>query len=178
MKTAMLVFMMIVLAIGSIQTIAIDNIRIIEREKTPILSNQLIGTWKFISLVGKSSEGDVYHPYGENLFGMLMYDYKGYMSALLMNPDRPKFVSGDMMKGTPEELKAAFERFDAYCGTYIIDIEKSQITHNVQGSKFPNWVGTAQVRFFEISGDTMRITAPPILVGGVQWNFEAVLKRL
>ncbi len=178
MKTVMLVFMAIIFTAGSVQTITIDNTRIIEGETIPIPSNQLVGTWKFISLVGKSSEGKVYHPYGENLIGMLMYDSKGYMSALLMNPDRPKFASGDMMKGTPEELKAAFEGFDAYCGTYIIDAEKSQVTHNVQGSKFPNWVGTAQVRFFKISGDTLHIAAPPILAGDIQWKFKAVLVRL
>lgn len=178
MKIVLLIFIMIFFTVGAIQTDTIDGSRIIDGKKTPIQSIQLVGTWQFISLVGKSSEGEVYHPYGKNLFGMLMYDSKGYMSMLLMNPDRPKFASGDMMKGTLEEIKAAFEGFDAYCGTYIIDAEKSQVTHNLQGSKFPNWVGTAQVRFFEISGDTLRITAPPILAGGVQWSFEAVLVRL
>lgn len=147
-----------------------------EKKKNP--SNRLVGTWKFISLVGKSSEGGVYHPYGENLFGMLMYDPGGFMSVLLMNPDRPKFASGDMMKGTPDEIKSAFEGFDAYCGTYVLDEEKNTVTHNLQVSKFPNWVGTSQVRFYEISGDKLRITAPPILAGGVQWKFEAVAVRL
>ena len=141
-------------------------------------TNQLVGTWKFISLGGKSSKGDVFHPYGQNLFGRLMYDAKGNMSALLMNPDRPRFASGDMKKGTPEEIKAAFEGFDAYCGTYTVDREKRTVTHHVLGSKFPNWVGTDQLRFFKISGDTLRITAPPILAGGVQWDFEAVLVKL
>ncbi|MBN1221655.1 MAG: lipocalin-like domain-containing protein [Candidatus Aminicenantes bacterium] len=178
MKSAMLEFIMIIFIVGTVQTITADNTRIIENKKTPIPSNQLVGTWKYISLVGKSSEGEVYHPYGENLFGMLMYDSKGYMSMLLMNPDRPKFASGDMMKGTQAELKAAFEGFDAYCGTYIVDPEKARVIHNLHGSKFPNWVGTAQVRFFKISGDRLRITAPPILAGDVQWNFEAVLVRL
>lgn len=79
-------------------------------------SNQLVGTWKFITLVGRSSEGELYHPYGENLFGILMYDSKGYMSVLLMNPDRPKFVSGDMMKGTPKEIKNNPQVIAAYLG--------------------------------------------------------------
>ena len=177
MKTALLIFLMIIFTVGSVQTVTIDGSRNTGNEKTINPSNQLLGTWKFISLVGKSSEGSVYHPYGENLFGMLMYDSRGYMSVLLMEPDRPKFASGDMKKGTPEEIKSAFEGFDAYCGTYIIDEEKSRVTHNIRGSKFPNWVGTSQVRFFKISGDKLRLTAPPILVGGVQWNFEAVLVR-
>ncbi len=140
--------------------------------------NQLTGTWKFISLSGTSNEGDVLYPYGEHIYGMLMYDPGGYMSALLMDPERPGFVSGDMMNGTPDELKEAFEGFDAYCGTYTIDDQNSSVTHQVQGAKFPNWVGTDQVRFFKISNDTLNITAPPILAHGVEWTFEAVLVRL
>lgn len=149
-----------------------------EEEKPTMQNKMLVGTWRFISLVGRSSKGEVYYPYGENLFGRLMYDAKGHMSVLLMRPDRPKFASGDMMKGTPDEIKAAFEGFDAYCGTYEVDAEKGTVTHHVQGSKFPNWVGTDQVRFFEVSGDQLRITAPPILAGDVRWEFEAVLTAL
>ena len=141
-------------------------------------ANQLTGTWKYISLSGKSTEGDILYPYGEQLFGLLIYDPGGYMSALLMHPDRPGFESGDMMKGTPEELKAAFEGFDAYCGTYTINDENASVTHHVHGAKFPNWVGADQVRFYNISGDTLWITAPPILAHGVEWTFEAVLLRL
>ena len=107
-----------------------------------------------------------------------MYDVKGNMSVLLMNPDRPKFASGDILKGTPDEIKAAFEGFDAYCGTYSIDKEKGTVTHHLLGSRFPNWIDTDQVRFFKISGDTLRISAPPILAGGVQWDFEAILVKL
>ena len=145
---------------------------------TTTKENQLTGTWKFISLSGTSNEGDVLYPYGENIYGMIMYDPGGYMSALLMDPDRPGFASGDMMKGTLDELKEAFEGFDAYCGTYTIDDQNSSVTHNVQGAKFPNWVGTDQVRFFKISNDTLNITAPPILAHGIEWTFEAVLVRL
>jgi hypothetical protein len=102
----------------------------------------------------------------------------GYISALLMDPDRPAFASGDMMNGTPAELEAAFEGFDAYCGTYTLDEPNSTVTHHLQGAKFPNRVGTDQVRFYKLSGDTLRITAPPILAYGVERIFEAVLVRL
>ncbi len=148
-----------------------------ENEKATHLTDELEGTWRFIFLSGTSAKGDVFYPYGENLFGRLMYDAIGNMSVLLMHPDRPKFASDDMMKGTSEEIKAAFEGFDAYCGTYEVDAEKGAVTHHIQGSKFPNWLGTDQVRFFKISGDTLRLTAPPIMAGGVQWELKAVLVR-
>ena len=83
---------------------------------------ELTGTWRFISGLGKSDQGEVIYPYGEKLLSMLMYDMQGYMSALLMDPD--------------------------------------------------------QVRYYRLSGDTLRITAPPILAHGVEWIFEVVLVRL
>jgi len=67
-----------------------------------------------------------------------------------------------------------------YCRVENLSLEtqKGTVTHHVLGSKFPNWVGTDQVRLFKISGDTLRITAPPILAESVQWDFEAVLVKL
>ena len=93
-------------------------------------------------------------------------------------PRQARFVSGDVMEGIPEELEAAFEGFDAYCGTYTLDEKNSTVIHHVQGAKFPNWVGTDQVRYFRLSGDTLRITAPPILAQGVEWIFEVALVGL
>jgi hypothetical protein len=144
----------------------------------PFNENPLIGTWNFISLIAKSNKGDVIYPYGENIFGRLMYNPEGNMSALLMHPERPNFLSGDPMNGTPAEIKTAFEKFDAYCGTYTINEQSSSVTHHVQGAKFPNWIGTKQIRHFKISNDTLRIKAPPILAYGVEWDMEAVLVKL
>ena len=139
--------------------------------------NGLIGTWMFKSMVLKNDSGKTVHPYGKNLFGMLIYTPNGYMSALLMDPDRKKFASGDLKLGTQEEIKQAYERFDAYCGTYTVDEQKSTITHHVKGAKFPNWVGTDQVRHFELKDDRLYISAT-LKVGEENWLGEAVLERI
>ena len=138
---------------------------------------KLIGTWKFESMKVETEKGEIIYPYGENLFGMLIYTPDGYMSVLLMNPEREKFASDDPLGGSPEEIKAAYEGFDAYCGTYTVDDEKGTVTHHIKGSKFPNWVGTDQVRFFEFSSDRLFLKAT-LLIKGEQWDFEGVLKRL
>jgi hypothetical protein len=75
--------------------------------------NELAGTWKFESMVVKTESGKTVYPYGEKLFGMLIYTPGGHMSVLLMNPDRKKFASDDLKAGTPEEIKQAYEEFDA-----------------------------------------------------------------
>jgi hypothetical protein len=138
---------------------------------------ELISTWKFVSMVLKSDTGKNVYPYGKNLFGILIYTPNGYMSALLMDPDRKKFVSDDLKTGTQDEIKQAYEKFDAYCGTYTVDEGKSTITHHVEGAKFPNWVGTDQVRHFELKEDKLYIRAT-LKVKGRKWQGEAVLERV
>ena len=140
-------------------------------------SNLFIGTWKFISLSTESSVGDIYLPYGENPFGRLMYDHNGNRSAFLMRPNRPKFESGDIYNGTPEEIKSAFENFDAYYGTYKIDMDKKTVTHFVEGSRFPNQEKTEQVRFYEFKNDTLLLSAT-LSAKGNEWTASAILVKL
>jgi len=99
---------------------------------------------------------------------MIMYDTNGHMSAQIMRPDRPAFASGDQLEGTPMEIKSAFEGFVAYYGVYEVNQEDGAVTHHVEGSLFPNWVGSAQRRFFEFSGNRLTLSTPPILAGGQQ----------
>ena len=137
----------------------------------------VFGRWKLISAKAENSNGDVVHPYGEGAFGILMYDANGYMYVLLMRHGRSKFVSGDPFGSTSEELKEAFEGFDAYCGTYELDIDYGIVTHHVEGALFPNWEGTDQKRFFEISDDRLVIKTPPIPALGTEWVLSLVWDR-
>lgn len=139
--------------------------------------SQFIGTWRFVSLSTESAEGDVFLPYGNEPYGRLMYDSKGNMSAFLMRPNRSRFVSGDIYSGTAQEIKSAFENFDAYCGTYKINAEKKTVIHFVEGSRFPNWEGTEQVRFYEFKNDTLILSAS-LNLKGMEWTASAVLVKL
>ncbi len=140
-------------------------------------ANGIVGTWRFISMEARSPKGEVIYPYGENIFGRLIYTAEGFMSVLLMNPDRPTFSSGDPMAGTAAEIEAAFRGFDAYCGTYSIDEERATVTHHIQASKFPNWIDTDQVRSFERRHGRLILRAD-IETGGETWKFEAILEKL
>jgi hypothetical protein len=96
-----------------------------------------------------------------------------------MNPDRPLFLSGDLLKGAPEEIKAAYEGYTAYFGTYEVNEQEGTVTHRVRGSLFPNWVGQEQKRFFEFSGNGPALKTPPIRAAGAMvtgilvWEREA-----
>src|SRR5690606_26490326 len=132
-------------------------------------SEGLVGTWTLVSLYGESAEGDILKPYGDNPKGTLIYAADGSMSAVLMKQGRPKFASGDLATGTPEEVKAAFDGFDAYCGTFTLDESQNTVTHHIEVALFPNWEGTDQVRYYELSGDRLRIYTPPIRAYDKDW---------
>lgn len=131
-----------------------------------MLSEQLVGTWRLISRETRRPDGSVSHAYSEHPVGQLMYDAAGNMSVAFMRPDRPKFAGSDKSQGTPAEIRAACDGFQAYFGTYEINEEKKTVTHHVAGSLFPNWEGTSQTRFVKLSGNRLTLSTPPMTDGG------------
>jgi hypothetical protein len=126
----------------------------------------IIGEWKLVSFETQRENGKVVYPFGKNARGSLIYTKSGRISVHLMRSDRPQFGSGDQMKGTSEEIKTNYEGVISYYGSYEFDKEKSLVIHNIQGSLFPNWEGQRQERFFELSGNRLKLSTPPTLWGG------------
>ncbi len=133
-----------------------------------------VGTWKLISAIAQRIDEDSVHFFGENPYGRLMYDNNGNMSVFIMRTGRSKFASDDRMGGSAEEIKEAFEGTSIYCGTYEINEDKGTVTHHVEGDVFPNWEGTDQVRFLELSGNQLTLSTPPIMAWGKEWNFRLI----
>ena len=109
---------------------------------------KFIGTWLLKEYTMVKEDGSHYsYPYGEDVTGTIIYTKEGRMTALLMDPHRPKFNIPNKFKGTQEELKAAIRRYTSYSGKFSV-LEK-EVVHHVDMSLFPNWVGTDLVRRFE-----------------------------
>jgi hypothetical protein len=138
------------------------------------------GAWRLISTEYSSEEGGVIYPFGREVIGQLMYDGKGNMSVQIINAKRPHFASNDWLKGTPEEIKAAFEGYRCYFGTYDVDEKKKIVTHHVQGSSFPNWMtgGVEHVRYYEFSGNRLTLRTAQLLMGGKKVVGRLVWERL
>ena len=119
-------------------------------------------TWRLLDCYGKWTDGRITYPYGEHAEGQLMYNDHGYFSGQIAGSGRPVFESGNLLKGTPEEIKKAFEGYIAYYGTYEVDENNSQITHHVENGLFPNWVGNNQTRTYEFEGKNLRLNTQPI----------------
>ena len=126
----------------------------------------MVGAWELISFTIQKANGEVIYPFGKNARGSIIYTDSGRFSAQVMRPDRPKFASGDQMKGTAEEIKANYEGFVSYYKSYEFDSENDIVIHHVEGSLFPNWEGQDLKRFFELSGNQLKLNTPPTLWGG------------
>jgi lipocalin-like protein len=127
----------------------------------PPLKERLVGTWRGVSWVrivdGKEEAG----PWGEKPLGVIMYGADGYMCANVMMPDRPKFAGRDFRAASAEEKVAAHDSYFGYCGRYEVLEAEGVVMHNVEAASFPNFTGTAQKRFVQLSGDRLTIKTPP-----------------
>ena len=130
------------------------------------IRESLIGAWRLVSFEFRKIDGAVIYPYGEKAQGSLIYTESSRYSAQLMRSDRPRFAIGDQMMGTPEEIDANYKGSISYFGTYQVDAENGFIIHHVESSIFPNMEGTDQKRFFELSGNRLQLTTPPINLDG------------
>jgi hypothetical protein len=147
-------------------------------QETYMDKGPLVGSWKLLSSEYVSEDGEVIYPMSEQVMGRLVYDDRGFMSVHHMRANRPAFASGDLTDGTTEEIKAAFESYRGYYGTYEVDRDKKVIIHHVEGSSAPNWTGKDNERFFELSGNRLVLTTKPMLVGGKMRSAKLVWERL
>ena len=136
-------------------------------------STNFVGTWKLISFESRLSSGEVRHPLGPEPIGRIIYDGKGNMAVILTRSDRSSMASPDKKRASLQEKGAALDSFEAYFGTYDVDEARQVVTHHVEGALFPNWVGTAQERFYLFAGDRLELSTAPIAYGGD--TAEAVL---
>ena len=112
-------------------------------------ADRFIGTWRLLSTEFRTEDGSpTDSPYGADPQGLLMYDGLGNMSAQLSQGSRQPFPTADRKAGSPGQVRAAFESYQAYCGRYRVDEDQKLITHTVTQSLLPNWVGSEQRRYF------------------------------
>lgn len=146
-----------------------------EEIKEDILT-QIVGTWKLISWKYKDENGNEVDFFGKDPIGILMYDNEGYMNVQIHKSDRPNFDTDGLLEGTTEEVGNAFTSYVAYYGKYSQE-EPGILTHDVEGSLFPNWQDNFQKRYAEIEGDLLTLSTPPLSTGGQRINFTLQWRR-
>ena len=137
--------------------------------------NPLVGTWKLVSYSCSDESGNVDYPLGPEASGYIIYTADGYMSVSMSAANRANYASEDLKGGTVEEKTAAAETYIAYCGKY--ELHEDRVVHHIELAVFPNRVGTSQVRYYELSGDRIDLTTPPILINGRPQTCKLVWER-
>ena len=123
----------------------------------------LVGTWKLVSCNAHRRNGQVVPIYGEHPEGRLFYDAAGNMSVHIMRGGRPAFKDALKFRATDEEMRAAYQGYEAYFSTYQVDCDRCVIDHHVLGGLFPNWTGSVQSRFFRFDGpDRLTLSTEPL----------------
>ena len=137
-------------------------------------ADRFTGTWRLLACEGQWSDGRISKPYGDGPGGLLIYDGQGRFSGQIMARERPAFATGNLLKGSDAEVRAAFEGYVAYYGSYTVDEATGLMIHLVEGSFFPNWIGERQVRKFEFTGDG-RLQLSTLPIKGARADLTIVL---
>lgn len=140
--------------------------------------NPFAGTWQLVSSEMRTADGNIFYPLGEGCAGRMFCDNEGNLSAQLMQVDRTKFASDDMMQGTAEEVVSAYKGFVSFWGAYKFDPQAKEARYVIEGSLFPNWVGHENLRFYEREGDCMTLKTPPFPMAGQKTEGVLIWQRI
>ncbi|HEU5308172.1 MAG TPA: lipocalin-like domain-containing protein [Acidimicrobiia bacterium] len=124
----------------------------------------VVGAYRVAAMEHYTDSGEVGRPYGNPPLGFAFYSTEGYTSTILMRPDRVNFAGGDVLGGETSEKVAAFETAAAFAGRW--ELVDDTIVHRLEAATYPNWVGTTQVRPFEVDEDGLTLYPPDMLMGG------------
>lgn len=144
----------------------------VAQQKT--LKDQVVGTWKYVSVDIVQPDGSRAPLYGPNPQGLAIFDGDGHYILLTARRGLSKFASNDRNKGTPEENKAVVQGSISHFGTYTVNDADRNITFHIEASTFPNWDGIEQKRPVTVTGDELRWTTAASSGGSA----EVVLKRV
>ena len=114
--------------------------------------DRLIGSWEMVSFENIAADG-TRRP-GAYDRGQIFYDASGRMSAQLMHSSN----KADQSPPTDEARATAYRRYLGYYGPFVVDEAKGTVTHIVEGSSNPSWVGSRQVRYYELTPDGQQLT--------------------
>jgi hypothetical protein len=127
---------------------------------TPVLAdspNRVVGTWRMISAT-IDPDGARTPAYGPKPHGWLVFTKELTFVEVLTDPRVPKFASSVRGEGTDAENRAAMAGGIGLFGRYTVDGNGEFSGNRVEGSTFPNWVGSVRTRAdlrMRVDGDRM-----------------------
>jgi hypothetical protein len=108
---------------------------------------KLLGSWRLVKYDVIAADGST-RP-GNFDTGVVSYDASGHMSAHLWraagrNTAPPR---------TDADRSAAYQSYLGYYGPFDVNEAAGTVVHHVRGSSYPDWVGSDQLRYYELDPD-------------------------
>ena len=121
-------------------------------------TQRIVGTWQLMTRTVSRADGTtIVDPVlGEKPTGRLVYDASGAMMLQMMRTGRKDAISTPSVprdKTNPRVILG----YDSYFGRYVVDEKAGTVTHHVEGSLFPEDLGSDWVRPFTLDGDTLTL---------------------
>lgn len=121
------------------------------------LAEKITGAWNLVSFQMVNNNGYICHPLGESAKGFLCYLPDGYVSVHIMQRDRQEVIDCNRFAGA--DFKYNELGYLAYCGRYHIDANKQVITHEVDISLYPEWIGGQQIRLITLRENQLELSS-------------------
>lgn len=113
----------------------------------------IVGTWELDSIAFEDAvTGECFDIYGPRPTGYIVINPDGHAFVLIT-------AGGRTPPASPAESAALFENMMSYAGRYRLEGDRRFIVA-ISTAWHPAWVGTEQVRDFEVAGHALTITTP------------------
>ncbi|MCW3464782.1 lipocalin-like domain-containing protein [Chitinophaga nivalis] len=133
------------------------------------------GVWKLQSYEAHTMDGERIYPWGKAARGTLVYGDQNEMSVQIMNESNIYLEKKEPHDSTDVEIRTVFNGYGAYFGHY--KIEESYIIHFVTGSLNLSWIGTEQIRLYEIADDILILKSTPMILDGREVIYKLIWKK-
>ena len=123
-----------------------------------IINNKDIeGLWNLLSMEQRYDDGRVLYPFGRNVEGRIYYGADKSMFCAIQKRGRTPFSTGKQWTADDSEKARAYDDYLTYCGRYEMDGDT--VTHHIEISLYPDWIGKQQARKIQLVNNLLHITA-------------------
>jgi hypothetical protein len=124
---------------------------------------QLVGTWRLISITRITPQGPESDPfYGDHCSGLLIYDPSGWMSVQIAGGTRAFMATPKSRQSRPAEdagrESSLFDSYYAYYGTWTFDASRGTVAHTIVSSLYPGEQALTYSQEVRLRGSQMIFT--------------------
>jgi hypothetical protein len=121
----------------------------------------LHGHWRLVSWTGVDADGEQVLHGGPSPSGDLIYLPSGRMAVQIQYDERPPLGSRDLDAGDETGKAAAYDTYNAYCGTWSAPRD-GVVVHHVELALHPDQPGMDKERPFELAGNELTLHTQPV----------------